>query len=383
MTITFEVNQDALQSPALVKLISLNSVEGISARIKSKIEAYNSTQNNFVYNLYNDFDTINLIESTIKEETRKDYLFNIIKQQIYQGFSHPLIEAAHISYACHYPLLISPDIIWLCILQGLSQHINENPISLQERLILPNLSNNLIEIRRDNFEKGSPNNDWQGCFLEFTEKLSLLVKDNIKVDDIMNDFSTTGPIEKAVSGLAFMDCFKSYFKFGLKTLCGIPKIILTGTPKDWKKILERTEKLSQYDLEWWTNKLLPILEKIVFTSEESKIDYEFWNDLYKKQEGSGGPYVSGWINCFFPYLQNDNKISLIKNKYLNSNELAINYGPKLTNFPNGFSRVLFKWQHYSDLYYMEFLGGMFGISQDPENLAIFPNIGWAIRELKE
>ena len=33
--------------------------------------------------------------------------------------------------------------------------------------------------------------------------------------------------------------------------CGISKINLEGTLEDWEKILEKTNKLRKYELDWW------------------------------------------------------------------------------------------------------------------------------------
>lgn len=50
------------------------------------------------------------------------------------------------------------------------------------------------------------------------------------------DFSTTGLTERTVSQLALMDAMQPYFNYRLGCICGIPKINLTGTVDDWKKV---------------------------------------------------------------------------------------------------------------------------------------------------
>jgi hypothetical protein len=40
--------------------------------------------------------------------------------------NHSLIVAMHLAYGKHYPLVLSPDILWLTITQGLAQHIKKN-----------------------------------------------------------------------------------------------------------------------------------------------------------------------------------------------------------------------------------------------------------------
>src|SRR6476646_5519952 len=36
---------------------------------------------------------------------------------------HPLIAAAAIAYKQHFPLVLSPDMLWVTVLQGVAQHI--------------------------------------------------------------------------------------------------------------------------------------------------------------------------------------------------------------------------------------------------------------------
>lgn len=104
-----------------------------------------------------------------------------------------------------------------------------------------------------------------------------------------------------------MDSMKNYFEFCARTLCGIPRVKLTGTLEDWKQIKEKVIKLGQYDLEWWTEILVPILDKFI-ESYEGKVNKVFWNCIYKvvpPGEGSGAvTTVTGWILNFFPYIKN-------------------------------------------------------------------------------
>jgi Domain of unknown function (DUF4419) len=46
---------------------------------------------------------------------------------------HPLISAAAIAFKQHYPLVLSPDVIWITILQGVAQHISNHSNALRSR----------------------------------------------------------------------------------------------------------------------------------------------------------------------------------------------------------------------------------------------------------
>ncbi len=45
--------------------------------------------------------------------------------------SHAFLNALHRAYAEHRPFVLSPDMIWLLIAQGFSQHVNANARELR------------------------------------------------------------------------------------------------------------------------------------------------------------------------------------------------------------------------------------------------------------
>ena len=49
--------------------------------------------------------------------------------------THVFVSAVNIAYAQHYPLVLSPDTIWMCVTQGLSQHINTNAEKLRNMFV--------------------------------------------------------------------------------------------------------------------------------------------------------------------------------------------------------------------------------------------------------
>jgi hypothetical protein len=57
-----------------------------------------------------------------------------------------------------------------------------------------------------------------------------------------------------------MDTMQKYFKYELGAGCGISKIKLLGTLEDWIKLKENTEKIREFELNWWIDKLMPVLD---------------------------------------------------------------------------------------------------------------------------
>lgn len=300
--------------------------------------------------------------------------------------SHPLIAAMHGAFCGHYPLVLSPDIIWLTITQGVASHINENAEELRHQFVAHEGQVDLV-VRRDQFVKGSPHNQWPGVFTEFSEK----IRDHIgsTCDLFVADFSTTGPVERAASEIVLLDAMQSYFTYEVRTLCGIPSIKLEGTVEDWQSIVFRAEKLCQHGLQWWFEDLQPILNQFV-EAASGKIDRKFWDSIYKYNgsDGSGTPYVSGWVNCLFPYLWERTPMGaprkLLPNPWIKNEPTELN-GPTREVFPNTTAIAPFRWVIGMDeenltAYDMEFIGGLVGVAQDPENLALRPEIGWAVRD---
>src|SRR5271165_5654334 len=66
---------------------------------------------------------------------------------------HGLLSAVHTAYASHYPLVLTPDAVWLAIAQGFAQHVNQNAERLRDKFVRhPGKAK--ITIRRDDFVEG-------------------------------------------------------------------------------------------------------------------------------------------------------------------------------------------------------------------------------------
>jgi len=161
---------------------------------------------------------------------------------------------------------------------------------------------------------------------------------------------------------------------------------LLGTPEDWRSVRTRAQVFREFDLDFWIDPLMPILDAFVSASE-GRVDKPFWNSMYKLKNASGGPYVTGWMQALFPYLveQTAGQTSNRKrNPYLDSwakgLESPFGGGPLTTDFPCALSSVPFVWHYLLQRFDMEFLGGFVGVGQDPSSLAVSPRIAWAVRE---
>jgi len=280
-----------------------------------------------------------------------------------------------------------------------------------------------LAIGRPEFVKGSPDNDWEGVFPEF----SALIKENSvegTTELIENSFSTTGTVERVASHITLMDAMQHYFSYTLCCGCGFPSITLTGTPADWERIREKARRLRAYDLDWWLEALLPALDEFV-AAASGKPNLDFWRSLCMINTGTSFPHLeplTGWVQVFFPYLirpgldegfrgkfdeaRGAPTKTLVRNPnlagYLESYKSRVNVtnfdasrklagpwgqeppegvasGVNLELFPPGLSRAPFIYKNLATGkdHKMAFYGGITCLVQQASG-AIEPKMGWAV-----
>lgn len=291
---------------------------------------------------------------------------------------HALIAAAHVAFDEHRPLTLSPDMLWLAIVQGVAQHVNLNAEELRKEFVQHD-EKKKIHVRRDDFRIRSPENPWPEVFGAFSAEIQKHIGANHAL--FVETFSTTGAVEKAAFEVALLDAMQSYFNFELQTLCGIPEVILEGQTADWEKILRKLADVERLGLNFWTEKLQPILRQFIRASQ-GDVDRTFWQSLYKINDNSGGPYITGWITYLIPYVQDKDResghVTYTQNPFIT--EPADDFSGLSTNhFSSGLSIAPFVWNYLGNEHDYEFIGGFVGVTQDAQSLAVRPKIGWAVR----
>ena len=297
------------------------------------------------------------------------------------GSNHALSTASNIAFSFHLPLVLRPDTFWITLTQGLAKHINANAETLRKKFV-SHEGQKTIRIRRDSFVKGSPDNDWQGAFAEFSERIKENIGD-VSHGAIVADFTTTDAIAKAASEVVLMDAMKAYFKYEVMTLCGIPEFHIEGTREDWLCIQQRVAFWETYGLDFWVPSVIEILDEIL-AAFDGKPNPEFWRNWYKEEDhGSGGPDVNGFMQWMFPYVEG-RKEALTINTNLGNRDKILNSsrGYNDSSWPVSMSKAPFIWIYHTEEFKMEFMAGLIGVSQR-DNLAVEPVIGWAIADAVE
>ena len=282
----------------------------------------------------------------------------------------------------HRPVVLTPDSIWLIICQQFSHIVNENPEQYRGVLVKHEGKKELQVKSNDLFSEQA---DWRGLIGRFTAEIDKYTNNGLATT-LVADFSTTGTDERIASEVTLMDVVKPYFAYtAIYAVCGIPSITLTGTPDDWRKVLDKTRALEAFSLGRWTSELEPILKEFV-KAAEGQPDYWFWKDIVCKTRPRTiqGPVCAkrqpkltkfdGWFLKFFPY---DNKGKTPKEVDITQTML-----PETVVVP-------FKYQVVNrdgivmEETPMELVAGIVGVLEDSDDYTMTPKIGWFVRIVKE
>ncbi|MAX39938.1 MAG: hypothetical protein CME33_25625 [Gimesia sp.] len=300
---------------------------------------------------------------------------------------HALITAMKLSFYDHFPLRLSPDSIWITLARGFALHVNENAEALRHRFVSHSGKQDLKVCRMD-FMPGE-DNPWPEVFEEFSDQIAEQTGGMSEL--VQADFSTTGPVERAVSNLMAMETFKSYFEYILYAGCGTPSITLTGTIEDWEKLRQRVQRFADYGLNDWINALDPVLEEFV-DAKKGQVNTDFWKSMFRYNSGSGPAVMTGWANVLFPYFKNSESEKLYPNPFLNDwrERLTIDdqqdwqerggnpQGVGLAAIPSCFTSVPLTVFWGKEEAKMRLVGGLLGVSQNSDSLEVEPECGWVV-----
>lgn len=299
---------------------------------------------------------------------------------LYFGSLDVLYDCIVKAYADHRPIVLSPDVIWITICQGFARYVSVHSEELRPLLVSHEGKQKLKKIIHSPLQPETY--DWPAAVDAFSKLIEQNTKNDI-VETITADFSTTDKNCRIASEITLMDCAKEYFDYEiLYIVCGIPYITLTGTSDDWRRLLEKTKKLSQFGLGKWVTELEPILSEFVRAAEGNP-DQHFWKNIVKtfrvgklrgpsctKRLFNRPPQsLDGWILKFYP---DDSGNTVDKKKWTD------NMPPSQVCVPFKYKEVTFGETVVKEID-MEFLAGIFGVKVDAKTGAFTPKIGWAVR----
>ena len=314
------------------------------------------------------------VETIITKDTLA-HSFDINQKLGYLAYKVPVLSGFFKAYCNHYPIRIKPDDIWLLIVQCFSYHVNENSEKLRKYFVnFDGKKDLVIKIVCEKIEK----KNLEIFVKEVNKKMKDFLGDEL-LENLTPNFTTTDNNSKLVCQISILNTFKKYFNyiFG-QCICGIPYIILEGTAEDYKKIILKAKNLSKYDFNWYIDRVIPIIEKMV-EAKEGKIDINFFKNIIQKDskledrckncnlEQYRINYIDGWILKFFGYFKNKEKLERFLDDKIEGE--GINYlANQILNTP--FTIKIGEIEQK-----MKFEAGFFGCEQN-EKKEVSLSIGW-------
>ena len=202
------------------------------------------------------------------------------------------------------------------------------------------------------------------------------------IEILTPNFTTTNYDSTIVCKISIMGAFKKYFDYEMGLCgCGLPYIILEGNAEDYKKIISKAKKLKKYDFEWYIDRIIPDIQKMV-EAKEGKIDVNFFKNFVQKKEiiemtyGLSGiekgkkkiEYISGWLLHFFAYFNDESKFIGESMQVKLFNELA----NQMLIVPFTVEDLVHK-----KTYLMKYKVGFVGCDKNEKN-EVFPVQGWFV-----
>ena len=282
------------------------------------MENNDGTKNELKIELYPDRKPrYNFTKSPLKNIVPKDALgtsFDENKELAFISENVPMLDGFYTAHCNHYPIRIKPDDIWILIVQAFSHHVNINSELLRDmfvdfsgkkELIIKSPLTYLSQVNKKVLE-------------DFSEQINTKMKEFLG-EELLNiltpNYSTTDYDSLIVCKISIMGAFKKYFDYTLDMCgCGVPYLILEGTADDYEKIKSKAKYLSKYKFEWYINKIIPHIDKMI-EAKQGKVDVNYFKNMIQNREvteyepslsGMGGrsyqvDHLSGWFLNFFAY----------------------------------------------------------------------------------
>lgn len=274
------------------------------------------------------------------------------------------------AYRDHRPIVISPDVIWLLISQGFSRHISMNSEKFRDRIV-GFKGKKKLQIISQNINLGDENSKWEEVFDQFESQIEEYTGKEY-VQNLTSNFSTTDLDSKIASQITLFESVNKYFNYDVSsTSCGIPKVTVKGKLEDWQKIKSKLNYIKEFDLEWWTNELEPIIKEIIET-KKGNVNLSFWKNILTYREAmecGESEDIDGWISKLYPFTKKGEKRRLDK---ISSNEFD-DLAPEFVKVPFTFID-----RKHNKMISMEFFAGIIVLKQDRLDFTLEPQVGWMI-----
>ncbi|QQS04941.1 MAG: DUF4419 domain-containing protein [Fibrobacterota bacterium] len=272
----------------------------------------------------------------------------------------------------HRPVGISPDAVWMLLVDGLALSVESEPEIWRKRLGLDHLGKKALSVLVSPKEASRLQDPpvWR----EIAQRLVASMHASTKGLDtlLVPDFSTTNPMRRTVFRFRALEVVKPYFDYTGMVTCGIPSVTLQGTPLDWEQLRQRAQALGRLGLSEWTDSLAPLLNEFVDASKGHP-DISFWKGFVRRSSNMGCDpiyHVDGWISRLFPFEKYEDRIirrtSLVEPLDLRFTPAGVGSIDFKLAFPDG-----------GGVRNFSVASGLVGVGQDTATRVLWPEMGWA------
>lgn len=273
----------------------------------------------------------------------------------------------------HLPVRLSPDDVWMAILNGISLHIDKDPKRWQRALKIRKQEKHAKQQLKIFLMPGELESKtfWDSL----PRRLESLMDDSTRQfldSNFVARFSTTTPRIEAAYRMKVLEAVQPFFEYAGEASCGIPKITLAGTPADWIRLRKRARSLRELGLTKWMDALDPILGEFIQTAQGAP-NLSFWRNAVHDRSIDGClpvNYTDGWIGKFIP-IQRDQDV-LSEREDLS----AALYSPFIPRGAGTFPFTVYTNGTIVARYHI--VSGFMGVFQDPSTMDVFPGIGWMV-----
>lgn len=289
-----------------------------------------------------------------------------------------LFQAANFCYDTHTRFSLAPEVVWYTILAEVGAAVRMSPAKYERIFTTKPRERQTVRVFIDEFVYGKPN-DWTGGIAQFDGALRAALPDGIAERTLLR-FSTSNAVTDVALLLALMNAASPFYDFRMTTRCGIPRVRLEGTHEDWKRVHAGASALSEVfdDLAGYFHVLLPVLSSIAETAGGARPEGAFWNNMYKVNHGSGGPYIDGWLTTLIAHVADPQGVIALRKRFTWGRTGEHGGALQSLEIPSHVSQTDFIWEYYGKMIPMRFVTGILSIARESEFLS--PRLGFGVIE---
>lgn len=154
--------------------------------------------------------------------------------------SSGLVDTIISAYNNHWDIVLTPDVVWLTILQQFSAYVNggDRAEQLRDRIVDFQGKRTLI-VESNGTLFSAP---YGFMTMQMAEEIAKNIKDPTLRTWVDPQFSTTTETDRVCAAASLMSIMQKYFNYEFGLGCGIPSVTLKGTVEDWQSLRNKIDR---------------------------------------------------------------------------------------------------------------------------------------------